>query len=81
MEKKTGAFSYKEINHLDYSPDVISNVEVINIIRDKKAIVFEFKYPPNKFDEKSITPIKDHMFNSIKWLFKEKNDENTLSLG
>ncbi len=39
MEKKTGAFSYKEINHLDYSPDVISNVEVINIIRDKKAIV------------------------------------------
>lgn len=81
-----GAFSYKEISHLDYSPDeyspdVIFNVEVINMIQDEKSIVFEFKYPSNKIDEKSITQIKDRMFNSIKWLFKEKNYEDTLSLG
>ncbi len=74
--EKAGVFSYKRITHFEHLPDVIFNVEIINFIRDGKSIIFEFSYPPDKLDEKNMTQIKDHIVNSIKWLYKEKTDEN-----
>lgn len=75
--EKAGAFSYKEINDVEDMPDLIFNLEVINVLKNGKSFIFEFSYPPNKFDEKNMTHIKDHILNSIKWLHKEKNNDNT----
>ncbi|HSF49560.1 MAG TPA: hypothetical protein VLA74_02265 [Nitrososphaeraceae archaeon] len=66
--EKASTFSYKKIHEVTGLPDLIINVEVINVIYNGKFFTFEFEYPINKFDEEYITKIKDHMFNSIRWL-------------
>jgi hypothetical protein len=74
--EKAGIFSYKEIHDVTGLPDLIINVEVINVIHNGKFFTFKFEYPLNKIDKEYINQIKDHMFNSIKWVEKEKVKEN-----
>ena len=76
--ERTGAFSYRTIH--DYPgydiPDFIMNVEEIILIHEGKVFDFQFSYKEDAFDKDYINQIKDHMLKSIKWLHKEKNDED-----
>ena len=64
--EKADAFSYKRI----YSFGTFY-VEEIVLIRDGKFFDFQFTYKEGDFDKDYINQIKDHMFNSIRWVTKE----------
>ena len=69
--EKVGAFSYDEI----YSTNFILKKEEIILIHGDMFFKFLFSYKEGEFDEEYITKIKDHMFNSIKWLNSTQMDD------
>ena len=42
--------------------------EVVTTNHNKDSYIFQFIASPDNFDNPSLTQIRQHMFNSIKWL-------------
>jgi hypothetical protein len=66
--EKAGAFTYVlDSKEYDDSIPVVA-VEAVNTIHNGKAYIFQFMSATENFDNPTLTDIRQHMFNSIKWL-------------
>jgi hypothetical protein len=72
--QEAGAFTYV-LEKKDYSSDTTSSyntlgtaAEVVNTIHNGQAYIVQFIASAENFDNPILTQIRQHMFNSIKWL-------------
>ena len=70
--EKAGAFTYvldsKDYTDGETTTTPVSAIEVVTTIHDGKSYIFSFFASPENFDNPTLTEIRQHMFNSIKWL-------------
>jgi PsbP-like protein len=66
--EKAGAYIYvlDERDSVTESKPVVA-AEVVVTIHNGKAYMFQFLARPSNFDSPTLTEIRQHMFNSIKW--------------
>jgi hypothetical protein len=66
--EKAGAFTFV-IDSKEYvNPVPVVTIEVVSTIHNGKGYVFQFMSKKDNFDNPTLTDIRQHMFNSIKWL-------------
>lgn len=75
-----GTFTYNLVTKpefYDIPPTAISTTEVVTVIHDGRSYVFQFSAPTDEFNSQvpvdvfnstKTTEMREHMFNSIRWL-------------
>ena len=68
--EQAGVFTYVlDSKDLDDTTSIpVTAAEVVTTIHDGEVYIFQFIASPDKFDNPIVTQIRQHMFNSIRWL-------------
>jgi hypothetical protein len=69
--ERTGAFTYvldrKDFTDGETTTTPVTAIEVVTAIHDGKSYLFSFLASTENFDNPTLSEIRQHMFNSIKW--------------
>ena len=80
--EKAGSFTYVEEStdpDTEYLPGI--GIEMVNTVHNGQYYIFSFKSSTDFFDTPEVTKIRQHMFNSIKWLPQTISKNQTMTEG
>lgn len=80
--EKAGSFTYVEKStdpDTEYLPGI--GIEMVNAVHNGQSYIFSFKSSTDFFDSPEVTEIREHMFNSIKWLPQTISKNQTMREG